>query len=568
MKKLSVGYLVDDGHQSELVYSLIETSKSARHYSIDYLIVQKFDEDDNQPKSKAVRYLLKHGLLKLVSRVLLESSLVLERHVFVRDSNLKNVFRLHHLDALDVQKIHVHPLTSKNGLVYRFDDKELEIIKDLKIDVILRGGSGLLRGGILNACEFGVISFHHGNNDKIRGGPPGFWEVFHRKPSTGFIIQRLLCELDGGDVLLSGSIPTAPTYAQNLARIYKKSAFFMHKFLERLGGTRTLPEILPKSPYSYRLYRTPPLASVVLYQIKTFAHLARKLVYRLCGKYYRWGVAYQFAEKWQSAVLWRSNIIATPPYRFLADPFVFRRVDLDVCFVEDYDFRTKKGRITVFKINGNKYEEMGVALDEPFHLAYPFIFEANNELFMCPETSDVREIRLYKCIEFPLKWSLHKVLIKNISAVDSNIFYFKNRWWMLSNIDSSDMREHSSELHVFYSDTFDSETWTPHPKNPVIFDSEKARNGGFFIEDENCFRVFQRQGFDLYGKSMGIAKINELSIETYSEEIVSTIEPGFIPKIIGAHSFSYRDGLLAIDFLKIEQVKAASAQTTSISSSW
>ena len=46
MRKLSVGYIVDDGCQPRLIYDLIEKSKSAEHYSIDYLIVQTFAEDE------------------------------------------------------------------------------------------------------------------------------------------------------------------------------------------------------------------------------------------------------------------------------------------------------------------------------------------------------------------------------------------------------------------------------------------------------------------------------------------------------------------------------------------
>ena len=226
-----------------------------------------------------------------------------------------------------------------------------------------------------------------------------------------------------------------------------------------------------------------------------------------------------------------------------------------MCFVEDYDFRTNRGKISVFKINGNKYEELGPALDEPFHLSYPFIFTVDNELYMCPETGEIREIRLYKCTEFPLRWSFHKTLIKDVSAVDTNIFFFKDRWWLLTNIDSSEIGELCSELHVFYSDTFDSDAWTPHAKNPVIFDSERARNGGFFRDGEKLLRVFQRQGFDRYGESMGIAQIKDLGMETYREETVSRIEPRFAPKIIGTHSFSYYNGLLAIDFVKVERVK-------------
>ena len=92
----------------------------------------------------------------------------------------------------------------------------------------------------------------------------------------------------------------------------------------------------------------------------------------------------------------------------------------------------------------------------------------------------------------------------------------------------------------------------------MIFDSERARNGGFFRDGEKLLRVFQRQGFDQYGESMGIAQIKDLGTETYREETVSIIEPHFAPKIIGTHTFSYYNGLLAIDFVKVERVKAAS----------
>lgn len=567
MRKLSVGYLVDDGYQPSLVHELIEKSKSAEHYSIDYLIVQTFTEDKKLLKNILTLFKIR-DLLKIVAVFCFRGIFALERRMFVRDSKLKSAFDMYQLDAIPVAKITVRPLKSTSGFVYRYREEDLETIKSLNIDVLLDGQSGTFCGGILTVCEFGVISINHGENDVNREGPPGFWQVFSHEPATEFVMQRLLDELGGGDVLMTGSIPTKPTYAQNLARIYKKSDIVIHRFLEDLGMTRILPQTLAKSPCAYRLCTAPSLHVIATYEIKTFVIMTRKLFNRssaadrptISGKYDRWGVAYQFAENWQSSVLGRSKIIANPPYRFLADPFVFRRGNLDVCFVEDYDFRTKRGKISVFKISGDKYEELGSAIDEPFHMSYPFIFTADNELYMCPETAEIREIRLYKCTEFPLQWSLHKTLIKDVSAVDTSIFFFKDRWWLLTNIDTSEIGEFCSELHVFYSDSFDSGAWTPHAKNPVIFDGERARNGGFFRDGEKLLRVFQRQGFDQYGESMGIAQIKDLGTETYREETVSGIEPhfAFAPKIIGTHSFSYNNGLLAIDFLKVERVKAAS----------
>ena len=207
MRKLSVGYLVDDGYQPSLIYDLIEKSKSAEHYSIDYLIVQTFAEDKNLLK-RAYRFFKKHGFLKFVAAVCFKAIFALESRMFVRDPKLKSAFDMYHLDTFHVPKIYVRPLKSTSGLVYRYREEDLETIKSLNVDVLLRGGSGILRGGILNVCEFGIISFHHGNNDVNRGGPPGFWEVFNREPSTGFVIQRLPDELDGGRAASTSSTGT------------------------------------------------------------------------------------------------------------------------------------------------------------------------------------------------------------------------------------------------------------------------------------------------------------------------------------------------------------------------
>lgn len=567
IRKLSVGYLVDDGYQPSLIHDVIEKSKSADHYSIDYLIVQTFTEDKNL-LNRAHRF-KRRGFLKILAAAWLKVILAVESRLFVKDPKLETAFETYHLDTFHMPKIHVSPLKSTNGLVYRYSDEDLETIRSLNVDALLCGGSGVLRGEILDVCEFGIIFFQHGNNDVSRGCPPAFWEVFNREPSTGFVIQRLPDALDGEDaqaacdgidrdVLMRGYIVTVYPYARNLAQIYKKSTIFMHRLLEDLGKTRIFPHFLSESPQVHQRCAMPSLFTIALYLFQTLITTIRRHYNRWRGKEQCWSVAYQFVENWQNPALSRSNIIANPPHRFLADPFVFRHENLDVCFVEDYDFRTNRGKISVFKIDGNEYEELGSALDEPFHMSYPFIFAVDNELYMCPESVEIREIRLYKCVEFPLRWSFHKTLIKDVSAVDTNIFFFEDKWWLMTTIDSSEIGELCSELHVFYSDAFDSDAWTPHANNPVIFDSERARNGGFFRDGDKLFRVFQKQGFDQYGESMGIAQIKHLGTQNYREETVSSIEPRFAPNLIGTHSFSHNNGLLAIDFLKVERVKAAS----------
>ena len=64
---------------------------------------------------------------------------------------------------------------------------------------------------------------------------------------------------------------------------------------------------------------------------------------------------------------------------------------------------------------GNKSEKfLGKVIKENFHLSFPFIFKFNNNFYMCPETKEKKEIRIYKCKNFPNQWEFCKTLIDNI----------------------------------------------------------------------------------------------------------------------------------------------------------
>ena len=38
-------------------------------------------------------------------------------------------------------------------------------MNDFNLDILIRGGNGILRGDILTVCQNGIISFHHANNE-------------------------------------------------------------------------------------------------------------------------------------------------------------------------------------------------------------------------------------------------------------------------------------------------------------------------------------------------------------------------------------------------------------------
>ena len=80
-----------------------------------------------------------------------------------------------------------------------------------------------------------------------------------------------------------------------------------------------------------------------------------------------------------------------------------------------------------------------------------------------------------------------------------------------------------------------------------------ARNGGLILSENEVYRIFQRQGFDMYGEASGIARITSLSTTEYVEEIYSTIEPKFFDGIKGTHTYNFDSDLIVLDYVEFSK---------------
>jgi len=550
MKK-SVGIILDSTSISKQLLDLISYSKTSENYEITALVINNVGRQRSSYLLKAYSYIKYRGIRKLLSAIVFKVVCKIEENILKRINRFGEFYKLFQLDRDDFISIIVNPEISKNGLVYRYADDDINRIRDLNLDLLIRDGGGILRGDILSVCPNGVISFHHADNDINRGVPPGFWEVFYRSPRTGFVIQRLKDELDGGDVLYKGFVATHWFYSLNLAHLYEVSNLAFHHVLDDITSQIPQLKVYEKSPYSYRLYSIPTMLQMTIYLIQTASILTSKVLRRLTGRSYRWGVAYLFSEKWDDAVLWRSKKIPNPKNRFLADPFVVEDNGSHFCFVEDFDYELNKGAISLYRITTSGYEALGKVLEEDYHLSFPFIFTYKNEKFMCPETHEKNEIRLYKATNFPTEWEFYMTIMTDVSAADSIIFEHENRWWLFTNIDQNSVGDHGCQLHIFSSESPLSDEWIAHQNNPVIFDPLVARNAGLILKGDEIYRVFQRQGFDLYGEASGISRITRLSPTEYDEEVCFSIEPNFFKRIKGTHTYNYDSGLIVLDYVEI-----------------
>jgi len=446
--------------------------------------------------------------------------------------------------------VYLEPQFSTSEFGLSFSDHDIGRITLLDLDLIVNCSSyRIFPGKLPQASKLGVISFQHNDRKINRGGPPGFWEVYSRQDATEFVIRQTKDDLNCGNVLLKGRFATKSFYLLNQSALYKRSNYHLLRLLNEIASTGNLPPARETQPYSNALIELPNLTTQFLYIWKQAASIAQKITRHLLKREERWGVAFAKGH-WKTLVLSHSNRIENPPKHFLADPFVVKEDNRYFCFVEDYDCERRRGCISVYELQDKTAVRLGAAITEPFHMSFPYLFRYNQKLYMCPETCEKGEIRLYENVKFPLQWKLSHVLMSNVVASDTMIFEKDGSWWLFTNIDPVEA-DCCSELHIFFSESPLTDAWTPHPENPIFIDSFKARNGGILFDQGSIYRVAQKQEFGRYGKSTSINRIDVLTKQTYSETQLCLVEPNFFRGIIGTHHFHCNDGISVFDYVEV-----------------
>ncbi|GKU91617.1 hypothetical protein SLEP1_g5467 [Rubroshorea leprosula] len=207
------------------------------------------------------------------------------------------------------------------------------------------------------------------------------------------------------------------------------------------------------------------------------------------------------------------------PSNFVADPFLYIQGDTFYIFYETKNSFTMQGDIGVAKSTdkGATWQELGIALDEEWHLSYPYVFNYLGQIYMMPESNEKGELRLYQASNFPLEWKLEKVIMKK-PFVDSFIINHDGEYWLFGSDHSSFGSQKNGQLEIWYSSS-PLGPWKPHKENPIynVDQSLGARNGGRpFMYTGNLYRVGQDCG-ETYGRRVRVFKVEVLSKHEYKE---------------------------------------------------
>lgn len=541
-RKLRVGLLIDSFQVPAWTYCMLERIQRSNYAEIILIVLNEAPRAERNLFTKIKEN--RNSLLYILYREL-EDRLFKSVPDAFESKDVK-----HLLDNVRILK--VKPEQKKFS--DRIADHDLEEIKKSQIDVFVRLGFRILRGGILQASRYGVWAYHHGDSRVNRGGPAGFWEVMEGHPVTGSILQILTEDLDNGRILYrSFSATDYLSVNRNRNNYYWKSLAFLPRKLEelhRVGEEILFRNLKPENEcvdfYSNRLYVTP---TNVKFLNAVIRHVFRYAKFKLNDLVYdhQWILMFDLRDR-ISGSPWRFKKIVPPKDRFWADPHVIHKDDQYYIFFEELIYEKKKGHISVLVIDekGN-YTAPTTILERPYHLSYPFVFYWEGEYYMIPDTQENRTIEIYKCIEFPNRWDHHKTILRDVCAVDTTIFCHQKKWWLFANIREYDGASTWDELFLFYADNPLSDQWNPHPANPIVSDVRRSRPGGRIFEiNGQIFRPSQDCSKG-YGYGIRMNRIAAISETEYREEEVGSILPGWERNITGTHTFNQAHRLTIID---------------------
>lgn len=262
----------------------------------------------------------------------------------------------------------------------------------------------------------------------------------------------------------------------------------------------------------------------------------------------QWYLAYRFRrkdERGQGEVRQFTRLMP-PQDRYWADPFPIERNGRHFVFFEEFMFASGKGHIAMVELTRDGACSAPIrVLERDDHLSYPFLIEQDGELFMVPETHQNRTVELYRCDEFPDRWRLERVLLRDALCADATLHRENGNWWMFVSI-GVDGAEMHDELHLFCAERLEGE-WQPHRGNPVKSDVRCARPAGKLYQRDGVLYRPAQICAPLYGSGVSINRVLQLSPQAYLEQEVERVLPLHAEGQLGIHTLNRAGDLTVVD---------------------
>ena len=397
-------------------------------------------------------------------------------------------------------------------------------LKSMRIDLLLNLSLEELPKSLLHVARFGAWSLRCNDVRVTAGSEIGWLELLNDVPT-------LCCdiEIQREETLqvFSGAVIAAnPTsISLNQSSYFWRAAQVIPLGFQRLhvqGEQKFFAHTRPANT-AEKASQPTTAQSKVLAQKQALQISERKILRRM--KAQPWALMAGKSSEGESFD-WGGLSLQIPPRGvFWSNPFLLKKQEKSYLFFEEYIQKNQRRRIAYAMIDADGIiGEPRAALELPYHLSYPFLFEHRGEFYMIPETAEKRAVEAYRCVRFPDQWEFHKTILPDAQAANTTLIEYSMRWWMFTSIPGKGSST-PDELHLFYSDDPLSDAWTPHPMNPIVSDVRSAQTAGrLFRRDGGLIRP-SRDPSLRPGPAVNLNSITKLTIYEYEEELLERLEP-------------------------------------------
>lgn len=214
---------------------------------------------------------------------------------------------------------------------------------------------------------------------------------------------------------------------------------------------------------------------------------------------------------------------------FVADPFMLLVGRTWYMFFEILNRDTEKGEIGLATSeDGLVWMYRHVVLSEPFSVSYPYVFDWRGEYYMIPESRRAGAIRLYRAVEFPMRWACVATLLED-GFVDSSVFHYDGRWWLFA--ETNPEIKHDT-LRLFYAPDLPG-PWREHHRSPIVWRNPRmARPAGRVLIVDGRIIRYAQDCYPTYSKAVRAFEVTDLTVTDYQErELVPSpiLGPGEAP---------------------------------------
>lgn len=428
-----------------------------------------------------------------------------------------------------------------------------------KPDLLLNFSQYTVPGKLLKLSKYGLLTFKVEQDGYPGSSKAAYHSLVNSRPEIeGFV--TLISDGEDEKVVCKSSVSTFSNSVHiNLDRVLGLAELLIPRVVEwlylkderlmkKLDGepsvncSPALPVFYSPSPYE-------ALGNLIRIQLNS---LRKKLLY-LDNEY--WFLLIRRSDHFDplNDKYTEFQKLNPPKGCYWADPFVVSEQGMHLLFIEEYSYKTGRGHLALLQPDmDGQYRKSKMILKTPYHLSYPFIFKHDGTYYMIPETKSEKVIQIYRSKNFPEGWEFVTNLMEKVSAADTTVVYYSNKWWLFTSIDMLNNPAISfGELFLFYADDLFSGKWRSHPQNPIITDINQSRPAGRVFEHDGKLIRPSQDCSGGYGKAVNMNLIVTLNETNYEEKKITRISPDWDSKLIGMHTFNSDSGFYILDACKL-----------------